>query len=386
VGLSQAQAALGMSLTVASTYLEDENLSVRDQLRAAGVAVHLIGPAHGKLGRHRDLRAIVDTLVADADVVHIHALWEEIQHQTARACQRQGKPYIILPHGMLDPWSLAQGWLKKRLYMLLRLRRNLQRARALHYTTEIERDLTRGLKLHPEVIIEPPGLDLREFQDLPAKGSFRCRYPQLAGKKIVLFLSRLHYKKGLELLIEAFARADVADSALVLAGPDSEGYRAKLETLVAELGLGSRVVFTGMLHGPERVAALADADLFALTSFQENFGIAVTEALAAGTPVLISDQVNIHKEVSQAGVGAVTRLDVGEIATAMSRWLTDSALRAAAVEKARPWVWQRYDWRRIAERWQAHYQRVLSDTAVQARPGEHLARNRGSPRGLRGPS
>jgi glycosyltransferase involved in cell wall biosynthesis len=216
------------------------------------------------------------------------------------------------------------------------------------------------LHLTAPAIIEPNGVDLDECRDLPPMGTFRAKHAEVAGQPLVLFLSRLHPKKGLELLIPAFARAKTGDARLVIAGPDADGYQAKLEGLVRQHGLAERVLFTGMLHGRDRLEALADADLFVLPSYQENFGIAVVESLATGTPVLISDQVNIHTEISTAGVGGVVPTQVEPLARELTHWLSDHDLRLAAAARARDFVWQRYDWRQIARRWTTHYGALLN--------------------------
>jgi len=142
---------------------------------------------------------------------------------------------------------------------------------------------------------------------------------------------------------------------LVIAGPDADGYRHKLERMVARRGLTDRVIFTGMLYGRERLEALADADLFVLPSYQENFGIAVVEALAAGCPVLVSDHVNIHSQITQAGVGGMTPARIGPLAEALNKWMNDPALRAAAAARAPGFVREHYDWRAIAQRWTERY-------------------------------
>jgi glycosyltransferase involved in cell wall biosynthesis len=182
----------------------------------------------------------------------------------------------------------------------------------------------------------------------------------------VLFLGRLHPKKGLELLLPAFARLP-GDALLVIAGPDSDGYRARLEALAAGLGVGHRLLFTGLLLGRDKWAALVDADLFVLPSYQENFGIAVVEALAAGTPVLISDQVNLHREVRGAEVGGVVPLDPEALATDLARWMGDANLRREAGAQGAALVRERYLWGPIARRWAGHYDRLLS-RATQASP------------------
>jgi glycosyltransferase involved in cell wall biosynthesis len=266
-------------------------------------------------------------------------------------------PYLVTPHGMLDPWSLSQSRWKKRLYLAWRLRSNLRHARAIHFTTRTESDLVAPLRLGPPGFVETLGVDLAEFEQLPSKGAFRQRY-SLGDRPLVLFLGRVHPKKGLDLLIPAFDAARLDDAVLVIAGPDADGYRARVEADIAARLLQGRVVFTGMLRGRDRVEALADADLFVLPSYQENFGIAVVEALAAGTPVLISDQVNIWQDIIEGSVGAVVRTDVNPLAAELRRWMTDATLRREAADRARPFVWQRYDWRQIATRWTGHYARI----------------------------
>jgi glycosyltransferase involved in cell wall biosynthesis len=361
IGLAKAQHAVGISVAVAANWKRDTDMSGFKTLQQAGIPVELIGPASGPLNRHPQIVPVLSHLIDAADVVHIQAIWEEIQHQGARIARRKDKPYLISPHGMLDPWSLQQSRWKKKLYMMWRQRRDLDSATALHFTTVPERDLTRPLALRPRAIIEPNGVDLKEFQSLPPAGKFRDLYPQLRSRRMVLFLSRLHHKKGLELLIPAIARCS-EEVALVIAGPGDESYRMQLEQLVTQHHLQERVIFTGMLEGEPRIAAFADADLFALSSYQENFGNVVVEALAAGTPVIISDQVNLHAEITAAQVGEVVPLDVEVLATVLQRWLDDDRLRHAAAERARPFVWSHYDWQQIAGRWVDHYTQLIQSS------------------------
>ena len=278
---------------------------------------------------------------------------------------------------MLDPWSLAQGALKKRLYLALRMRRNLNGASAIHYTTGVERDLAAPLRLGAPTIVEPIGVDMSEFDPPPARGAFRARFPQFGARRFVIFLGRVHRKKGLDLLIPAFARAADRETALVIAGPDDENYLERVRALVAEHSLNDRAFFPGMLRGRERVEALVDADLFVLPSYQENFGIAVIESLAAGTPVVISDQVNICNEVGEAQVGGVVPTQVEPLAREISRWMTDASLRSETARRAVSFVRERFDWDQIARRWVGHYENL-------PRPHVRVTR-RGSSPPARGP-
>jgi glycosyltransferase involved in cell wall biosynthesis len=145
---------------------------------------------------------------------------------------------------------------------------------------------------------------------------------------------------------------------LAIVGPDSRGYLAPMRAEVARLGLEDRVIFTGMMPGRARIEALVDADLFGLPSEHENFGIAVLEALAAGTPVVISDQVGLWEEVEQAGVGQAVPLDVDRLVAALDGWIADEPRRRDAASRARTLVFQRFTWDQIARRWNDVYREL----------------------------
>lgn len=359
--LAHAQKDAGLEVAIASTFQAGLRPDVVDRIRAVGVSVHLIGPAKKFLNYHRKIAPTLLPLIQSADVVHVHALWEEIQHRAARLAGKLNKPYLFTPHGMLDPWSLSQSRIKKRIYLALRLRRDLAFASALHFADELERDLAAGLSLPAPALVEKHIVDLSEFQNLPPRGQLRARHPMLGDRPIVLFLSRLHAKKGLDLLIPAFAKLKSKDASLVLAGPAEAEYQSHLTELARQHGVLDRTLFTGMLYGTDRVAAMVDANVFVLPSHQENFGIVVIEALAAGTPVVISDQVNIHRQITEAQVGLVVSVNIDSIADALDRYLTDPSSRARAAARARPFVWKNYDRQEIARRWCEHYQRLVSE-------------------------
>jgi glycosyltransferase involved in cell wall biosynthesis len=362
-GLAAAQVRAGLDVTIVATWTTNPCPEVVAELEAKGVRVVHIGPARNPMSRHPETAGRLAALVGPADVVHVHAVWEQIQHLACRAAWRTGVPYVVTPHGMLDPWNMGNGWLKKRLYLALWMRRNLSRAAALHFATEMERDAVARLGIAgPKTIVEPFGLDAEEFADLPARGTFRAARG-LGDRPVVAFLGRLDYGKGLELLIPAFAKAAPADAALVVIGPDSHsGYRSTVERMIEAHGLRERVVLTGMLSGREKLAALVDADLLAQPSFHENFGMAVLEGLACGCPVLISDQVYLHPRVTAAGVGGVTACTVEAVAAALGRWMNDEGMRRAAAGRARAFALAEFSWERVAADWVGHY-RGLAATA-----------------------
>jgi len=368
MGLATSQRRAGAEVAAAIGVRREDEPNMRMELAAEGVDVRCTGVCSPPLFSAPDMRQVVESAVQQADVIHIHGIWLQIHYEAARAARRFGKPYIFRTCGMLDPWCLQQSKLKKQLYMMLRLNRYLNGAAAIHFTSETERVLVEPLGLKAPSIVEPNGVDLREFDNLPVPGAFRSAFPAVGDRPIVLFLSRVHKKKGLDLLIPAFARARRGNAMLVIAGHDDRNYLVEAQKMVKELGLEEDVIFTGLLKGRARIEAMVDAEFFALPSYQENFGIAVVEALAAGTPVLISDQVNIHGEVSAAEVGVVVPLDQAKIAQAIEDLLASPSSVAAMRTRSRPFVQEHFDWDRIALRWMRHYD-ALTGRASRAIAG-----------------
>jgi glycosyltransferase involved in cell wall biosynthesis len=361
-GMVAAQRAAGIDARVIATWRERTGLVGAERFETAGIPVQMVGRAIGKLSWHVSLPRVLRAAAREADVVHVHGVWEEIQYQACRAARRVRRPFVLTPHGMLSGWNMRRTARFKRAYMALRLRRQLNAAARLHFTTDAERDSVAALGLRPPPLVERLGIDLSEFDPLPPAGAFRAKYPQLAGRTVVIHLGRIDYKKGLDLLVPSFA-ASVGPPGtpppwLVLAGPDNDGYGREIRALCEKHGVAGRVLFTGMLHGRERVEALVDADLFALTSYTENFGVAVVEALAAGVPVLISDQVNVAETLAGRDVGEVVPLDVPRIAASLSAWLAVPARRRAAGERARSLVHAEFAWPAIARRWVRHYETI----------------------------
>ncbi|MBV9769705.1 MAG: glycosyltransferase [Bryobacterales bacterium] len=266
-----------------------------------------------------NLKKSLKNAIRAATGVHIHGVWEThcmIVAGMARECKR---PYLISVHGMLEQWALRQKRLKKALYAALIEIRKMQRAACLRALSVDEVNDYRRLGLTNPIAIIPNGIDP---QPSATPDIFRAAYPQLAGKRIVLFLGRLHQKKGLELLLKAWVRSmsRAEDMHLVIAGPDSGNMRAALETLTDELELRSSVTFAGMLTGEEKWSAFAAASLFVLPSHSEGFSIAILEAMATGVPVMITTQCHIP-EVAIHDCGWVIQPCVGALEDALSDFL-----------------------------------------------------------------
>lgn len=357
-GLTLALAREGAEVTVLSASVVGEPESSGTRLIEGGVRVRRVGPVRGALGRHPGLAPAVQEEVRNADVVHLNGVWEEVQHLAATSAHQAEIPYVWSPHGMLTRWALSEKPLKKRLYLFWRLRRDLNHGAMLHYASTVEQASSAELGLDAPTLVEPFGVDLADYDQLPPRGTFRARHSEIGQRVVALFLGRLHQVKGLDLLIEAFARARTDASVLVLAGPDTAGYRARLQPTVDRYNMQDQVVWTGMLDESRRAEALVDADLFVLPSRHENFGMVVIEALAAECPVLLSDRVGIHEDVQRAGAGESVPLSVDALAEALGRWLRDPALRDRHAKNARAFVREHYDWSRIARRWLVHYGRL----------------------------
>lgn len=305
-------------------------------------------------------RALAEA-VPRADVVHLHSLYLFHTWATARLCRRHGVPYLLRPHGTLDPylWQRHRG--RKRVVELLFQNRVIRRAAALHYTAKEEMTLAAPYAQGTPGVVVPNGLDLAEYANLPPPGRFRARYPEISDRRIVLFLGRLNFKKGLDLLVPGFAKALRAapDLHLVIAGPD-DGMLRQTEGWVAQHGVGARVTFPGMLKRDAKLAAFRDAALFTLPSYSENFGIAVVEAMACGVPVAISDKVNIWREIAAAGAGLVGPTTVDAVADQIVRLASDPDA-ARMGERGRRLVADRFDWDKIARDLESVYRSLARE-------------------------
>jgi glycosyltransferase involved in cell wall biosynthesis len=276
------------------------------------------------------------------DVIQIHALFSHSSLAAARAGRFHGVPYVLHPIGSLAPWSLRYKRLRKEIFWRLGVKRMIDGAAAIHYTTRQEKELAEQTIGPGRGVVIPLGLDLATTDGpLPP--------PPWGAGPYVLVLSRLHPVKGLEPLLAAFLSLppEFAGWKLVLAGAGEPDYVASLRRLVAEKQGGARVVFAGWLEGDEKEAALRGAELLALTSHQENFGLCVAEAWARGVPTLVSEHVGLALEIAERDVGWVSKLQVEDLIAKLRSALHDEAARKAKGIAARQWAGYK-NWSRIA--------------------------------------
>ena len=293
------------------------------------VATYAMGPADGNYGYCGGLVPWLRVNAEGYDAVVVHGLWQHQGLAVWRALMHGPVPYFVFPHGMLDPWFRQRypiKHLKKSLYWALAERRVLRDAKAVLFTAHEEARLAaqtfRPYEVNPSVV--GYGVTLSDTARRVSAEAFLQAWPAAQGQRIVLFLGRLHPKKGADLLIEALPAALKREPRLhlVMAGPDDDsGTRAALEAQTARLGVTDRVTFTGMQTGELKWSALKAAEVFALPSHQENFGIAVVEALAMGVPVLISDKVNIWREIVQDDAGLAEPDTSKGASMLLQRWL-----------------------------------------------------------------
>jgi glycosyltransferase involved in cell wall biosynthesis len=308
----------------------------------AGLPIHALGRGVTSYGYSKTLLPWLRRHRQVFDRVIVNGLWQYHSFAAWRSFAGSAVPYYVFPHGMLDPWfkrTFPRKHLKKWLYWPWAEYRVLRDAEAVIFTSEEERLQAREsfwLYRCRERIM-PLGVETPAPAAPDAREEFLVRYPELRSTRILLFLGRLHPKKGCDLLIEALARRTPGSDALslVLAGPNQIGWVEKLRARIAELRLAAPVVFTGMLEREMKRAALEAADVFVLPSHQENFGLSVAEALAVGLPVLISDRVNIWREIAADAAGYVESDDLAGTERLIERWVqtppqTRVAMRANA--------------------------------------------------------
>lgn len=274
------------------------------------------------------------------DIVHVHSVFSFSSLAAAGASRYEGVPYVVRPLGQLDAWSLAQHAYRKRLFLAAGGRRLVEGAAALHWTDESERNAVPRFGWVCRGFVSPLGVDDALFEEMPG----------LRRKKTVLFLSRLHPKKNLEGLLEAFCECGAAAVGwtLVIAGDGEEEYVATLRKRAEGVRGAGRVELVGWLGGEAKREALREAGLVALPSKQENFGIAVAEAMAAGTPVLVSEAVALADEIRAAGAGWVARGGESGLAEALRQALASDDDRRQRGAAARRLASERFRWSAVA--------------------------------------
>lgn len=305
----------------------------------------------------REMRAEVEK----CDALHLHTPWERANAQLASLARSAGKPYVLSIHGMLDDWSMSQKSLKKRLYLAIAGRRLLERAAVVHCTAEAEREQSRKWYPAGRALVVPLVFDLSDFRDLPGPGPARRAFPACdSDGPVVLFLSRVHYKKGIEVLIDAAGLLAERGGrfAVVIAGTGEAEYVDSLRARARERAVEDRVHFVGMVTGVEKVSLYQRADVFVLPTSQENFGFVLPEALACRTPAITTKGVDIWPELERSGGAVIVDRTAEATADAIERLLADPDRRREMGEAGRRWVFEHLEPQRVVEAFERMYRRA----------------------------
>jgi poly(glycerol-phosphate) alpha-glucosyltransferase len=323
----------------------------------------IAGPA--AFGYSPELRSELSARMARNSLLHVHGLWMYPGMVARKLSETTSAVRVVSPHGMLEPWALQNSRWKKRLAGWAFENRNLRTANCLHALCAAEGQSFRRYGLRNPIAVIPNGVDPAAFERLPGRAVLEARFPALRNRRWVLFLSRIHPKKGLPHLLRAWKSVvgvsvdRWSEWTLVIAGPDEVGHEAEMKRLAVELGLEQAVCFTGPLQGQEKLAALGHSELFVLPSFSEGFSMAILEAAAAGLPVLLSPPCNFP-ELAKAGAAIEVSPDAAGCEAGLREVLgLQDAERRAMGERGRSLVMSAYTWPRIASQMLEVYRWLL---------------------------
>lgn len=334
----------GLAMTALGHRVEVASLDPIDApyVRDFPLQLHALGPARGHYGYCPSYVPWLRENATRFNAAFVHGLWQYHGFGAWRALRHSRLPYYVYAHGMLDPWFRAtypMKHLKKWAYWPWAEYRVLRDATSVIFTTEEERLLARDsfwlYRANERVVpfgTNPPDQDAATLRE-----AFLGAHPHLQGKRIVLFLGRLHPKKGCDMLVHAFAEhaREVPDAHLVMAGPDKANWQPALHAIAQTHGIAHRISWPGMLQGNLKWGAFFASEVFVLPSHQENFGVSVAEALACGVPVLVSDKVNVWREIESDGAGFVAPDTIAGTQGLLAAWRnlderTRDAMRAQA--------------------------------------------------------
>ena len=294
------------------------------------------------------------------DILHIHNVWEPLLTEAGKFARRHGIPYVITPHGMLDPWCMRQKSLKKQIALLLGRRRLIDEAAFIHVLNEDEESGIRKLGIKNRCEILPNGVDLASIDPYFDAKQFFERNPELRNRPILLFLGRLHFKKGLDILAAAASKflPRYPEWVLVVAGPD-DGYEGEFRKLVKLSGIESQTKIIGPVYGVRKFQLLDACSAFVLSSRQEGFSVAILEAMAARKPVVISRECHFP-EVSASNAGLTCGLSADEFVVALEQLASSECNRVGMGANGRALVEERYTWKMVVSNLLTKYQQLIS--------------------------
>ena len=325
-------------------------LAVNRSYRLPGLRTRLVFGANSSLDRFAEgLRP---------EVVHVHGLWNLVSHAGVTFARRRRLPLVVSPHGMTTPWALGHHAWRKRLAWRMYQWRDLRSADLLHATALSEVEDLRKLGLRQPIAIIPVGVEMVDPRAVGAGGGCATG-PGGVRQRTLLFLSRVHPKKGLPNLIEAWKQVRLPNWRVVIAGPDEGGHLDEIRRLAQARGVGDDFVFTGAVYGESKAALYRSADLFVLPSYSENFGIVVPDALAYGIPV-ITTRATPWAELEAHRCGWWIDVGVEPLVAALREALSlGDAQRAEMGRRGRDLVAAQYSWPHAARQMSLAYEWML---------------------------
>ncbi len=365
ISISDALAKLGHRVDIATTAANgrgDLSVPINRWIDKNGVRIRYF--PHAAVRQYifsREFGAWASSNVGRYDIMHVHTVFSVFNLSAYSAAKNHRVPYVLTPHGMWDPWALRSKKLKKKAFFYLFEKAAAENACAVQYCTDQERRKAADLGLKNATIVIPNGVSSGLLESKVSPDQFFERFPGLKNKRIVLFMSRIDPKKGLDLLIDGFAKikSSYEDARLVIAGPDNTGYAAKVKKLCVLTGCSDSVVFTGMLTGDLKWSALAAADIFALPSYSEGFSVAILEAMSQGLPCVFTDRCNFDEAESSAAA-VITRTDPTSVAAALKSLLNDPDGAKNIGKNAKKLIESKYTWDKVAQELADGYQTILS--------------------------
>lgn len=310
--------------------------------------------------------------IPDIDLFHLHEVWSYPQYASARLSRRKGIPYVLTPHGVLEPWRIRSKACKKYVYLTLLGKNMLNKAACLHAVTPLEAEGIRKIGYKGPITVVPNGVDPNDFVNMPCPSEAEKKWPQLSGRRVVLFLSRISREKGLEQLLCAWNnlmnKSSYDDTILVIAGPDYRGYLPEVEAMIEQFNLEANTILTGLVQGQEKSALISRADIYTLPSYSEGFSMSLLENLAASKPVLITPGCNFP-EVAEVGAGLCVSPESYLLEQALAELLdmSDSERRFMG-QRGRELVEKNYTWEVAARKMITVYQCILDDRIIPMYP------------------
>lgn len=299
--------------------------------------------------------------ISDYDIIHTNTIFSPLIALVQLICRWQQKPYVITPHGMLEPWALSHKAWKKKIYYALVEKIALQKASAIQVLASSEGDCLHNMQITAPLVIAPNGIHKQEFVNLPSAELFYQKFPSTRDKTLILFLGRIDPKKGLDLLAPAFARviALFPQAHLAIAGPDNIGFTPTVQSYFAKAGCLEAVTFTNMLTGSLKYAALAAATLYVAPSYSEGFSMSVLEGMASGLPCIITTRCNFP-EAGVAQAARIVNIDANEVANALIECLSNPQQAKEMGDRAREFIFNDYTWEQSAQKLSAGYRKILN--------------------------